>query len=343
MPKLLDDTYDNGKIILIGDSGAGKTGAKAALVACGYKLRMIDTDKGAKLLKSLLTSPNYPYRSYMEKTGVNPNDLVSHIPIDLPVGIKDVSTRGKSQSVLSPMSGDGWQTIIKMLAEWRDGEDNFGPVTDWENDTVLDFDTLSTLADLAKYRVQDMNGRLGMLEDEHGRDSGDAQELVRRLSAKLTNADVRCNVILTSHITWVDQTAHAAQSPEARLRAGKSVDARGFPTVIGRATSPIIGKRWNDVFIVRREGDGRSAQRKIYTVPTENTDAKNSVWLESSYPVDTGLASIFAALCYKDPPEDFINHVKKFNAEKSGSSASASAPAETKPSSGFGAAKSFGR
>ena len=202
------------------------------------------------------------------------------------------------------------------MKEWKDGDRNLGAITDWGPDTIFDLDTLSTLAEVAKYRVQDMNGRLGDLEDEYGRDTGGAQEMIQRVMTKLTSSAVRCNVIANTHITWIDQTNRASQSPAQRLREQKPVDARGFPSVIGRALSPVLGKKWNDQFIVRRTGSGTAVERRIYTVPTDNTDAKNSVWLEPSYPISTGLAEIFCALQYKDPPTDLIETVKTFNNKK---------------------------
>jgi|SRR5579864_930571 len=308
MPSLTDPITETAKILLIGDQGHGKTGAKAALVAAGYKLRMIDTDKGFKILRSLLTDPHYPYADYMKKAGITPD--VSFIPIDAPMGVESQTIRGVQWAILAPTSSSAWNTVVKLLKEWKDGDRNLGGVADWDNDVILDFDTMSTLAELAKYWVQDMNGRLGSLNDEHGRDTGGAQEMVSRLITWITSSAVRCNVIMTSHVTWIDQTNHAAQRPEQRLREQKPVDARGFPSVIGRALSPVVGKKFNDQFIVRRTGSSASAERRIYTVPTDNTDAKNSVWLEPSYPLSTGLAEIFAALRYQDPPEDLIKAIR---------------------------------
>lgn len=320
MPGLIDPISENGKILLIGDQGDGKTGAKAALVALGYKLRMIDTDRGFKILRSLLTDPHYPYAAYMKKHGIDPTEpgRISYIPIDVPIDVNDIKIirQGKNvnYTVLSPVSAAAWETVTKLLREWKDTVDgktvSYGGMTDWGPDTILDFDTMSTLAELAKYWMQDMNGHLGALEDDHGRDSGGAQELIMRLMSKLTNSAVKCNVIVTGHIKRVDMTNDVPMSPEQRLRDNKPIDAQGFPAVIGKATSPYIGKKFNDVFIVKRDGNGANVSRKIYSVPTDNTNAKNSVWLEPSYALSTGLGEIFCALQYKDVPEDFISVIQ---------------------------------
>jgi hypothetical protein len=153
---------------------------------------------------------------------------------------------------------------------------------------------------------------------------------------KMMNPSVLCNVIFTAHIKRVDMSTDVPQSPEARLRDKKSIDPQGFPAVIGQATSPFVGKRFNDQFIVKRDGNGRNAERRIWTVPTDNTSAKNSVWLEDSYPVETGLASIMEALRYKPAPIEFLEHCAEFHKKRTQNPNPSSK--DTKPSNlgGFG-------
>lgn len=306
---------ESAKTIMLGDSGHGKTGAKAAWIAAGYKLRMVDTDRGFKILRSLLTDRRYPYADYMKRHGIDPSEpgRISYIPIEVPIEINHVTIKSqagtKSYDILGPTSARAWNQVINLLREWKDDQGNFGAITDWDNDTILDFDTLSTLAEIAKFWMQDMNNRLGALEDDHGRDTGAAQDLISRLMMKLTSPSVRCNVNITTHIKRVDMERGAPLSPEQLLRDKKSVDPRGFPSVIGQALSPVLGKRWNDMLIVRRVGDRADAERRIYTEPVNNTDAKHSVWLESSYGLATGLAEIYAALQFKELPEDFVSSI----------------------------------
>jgi len=345
MPGLYSTETESAKILLLGDSGQGKTGAKAALVAAGYKLRMIDTDRGFKILRSLLTDPHYPYAAYMKKHGIDPGEpgRISYIPIDVPMEITQVTTRRENKNVtydiLAPTSAAAWSKVLGHLREWKDDGVSYGSITDWGNDVVLDFDTLSTLAELAKYWNQGLNNRLGALEDDHGRDTGAGQELVKRLAIKITSPLVKCNVIATTHITRIDLERGAPLSPEQVLRQSptKIIEPRGFPTIIGRALSPILPKYWNDSFIVHRRGSSATAERRIYTRPIDNTDAKNSVWLEESYPLSTGLAEILYALQYKTLPEDFLSSLRgKDNGGDSGSSATgAGGPNPNRPS-GFG-------
>ncbi len=326
MAGLLSPTSNIAKIIYLGDSGVGKTGSKAALIACGYRYRMVDTDNGAKILRSMLTDEeHYPYASWMKKNSIDPTEpgRISIMTIDVPMETKEQEVRRKTgtmqYNVLAPSNSRSWNDVVKLLNDdWKDEDwGSLGKITSWGDDTILDFDTLATLSELAKYWNQDMNNRLGQLEDEHGRDTGAAQELIRRLMLKVTSPAVKCNVIATTHIKKIDINKGVALNVGQLLRDGKSTDPRGFPDAIGNALSAVLGKRWNDQLIAYRDGNGRFASRKISSVPYENTDAKSSVWLEDNYDIETGLAEVFAALRYQPYPKDFVEHCRAFHARQS--------------------------
>lgn len=328
------DSDDPAKVLLIGDQGNGKTGAKAALVAAGYKLRMLDTDRGARILRSLLTDPRYPYAEYMKKTGVDPREpgRISVVPIDVDFDIMTYPKRdpnGKTTfvDVFGPTSSTAWNKIIKTLKKWVDPDGtDYGSMYDWGPDVILDFDTMSTMAEIAKYWVQDMNGHLGSLVDEHGRDTGGAQEMIMRMMSSVTSSKVACNVIVTAHIKRVDMSNDVPQSAEQRLREKKSIELKGFPQVIGQAVSPYIGKKFNDQFVVERSGNGKSAERKIYSVPVSNTDTKNSAFVDPEYCLECGLAEIFAALRGQPWPEDLVKTIKPKKAANTDSPSNGSKP-----------------
>lgn len=44
------------KILMIGNNGSGKTGSLVSLAKAGYKLRVLDLDKGTEILAQLLAS-----------------------------------------------------------------------------------------------------------------------------------------------------------------------------------------------------------------------------------------------------------------------------------------------
>ena len=42
------------KLLLVGDSGSGKTGAIVSLIAAGYKVRILDLDNGIDIIRNLV-------------------------------------------------------------------------------------------------------------------------------------------------------------------------------------------------------------------------------------------------------------------------------------------------
>ncbi len=69
MPSLSQHQSQNAiKALLIGDSGSGKTGALAPLVAAGYKLHILDLDNGLDVLYNILKTecPDRPNQVFFE-------------------------------------------------------------------------------------------------------------------------------------------------------------------------------------------------------------------------------------------------------------------------------------
>ena len=63
MPALSDhQSSQTTKMLFIGDSGSGKTGALASLAAAGYNLRILDVDNGVDILANLLRDPQVALR-----------------------------------------------------------------------------------------------------------------------------------------------------------------------------------------------------------------------------------------------------------------------------------------
>jgi hypothetical protein len=86
----------------------------------------------------------------------------------------------------------------------------------------------------------------------------------------------------------------------------------GYPSVIGRALSPQIGKWFNDCYTARATGSGASVKRTISTVPTDGVVAKNSTFLKREYETPTALAEIFAAMKGEAVDPEFIAHMRSF-------------------------------
>lgn len=291
------------KCLLIGDSGAGKTGAIASLVCAGYNIRMLDFDNGADALIALLTDPASPYAQYIKQKGINLNEAFNYLTINEEMR-KDVR---ESREV--PKSAKGWPKTISMLEDWADDTIRFDGIDSWGEKDVLVFDTLGTLSFLAYFYVQSLNGRLGARMEgfDYQRDIGGAQNLLEGLLQKLYSIYVKCNVIIISHITKVDESRGIAAMPSRDPNVA-TLELKGYPSAIGRALSPRIGKYFNNVLYAKESGVGGNVRHEIYTRVTDGISVKTSrPWaLEQRYSNATALAEIFATLRGEPKPTDLI-------------------------------------
>lgn len=327
---------DGKKILIVGDSGTGKTGMQAALVAAGFKLRGLDTDygKSADVIEGLLRSDYYPYKAYMERHKIVPD--YSFIPFDIPMGLVEIAisegNKSRKEYVIGPTSGSAFNKVFSTLNNWIDEKtgENFGNASTWGPDTVISVDTISTLGQMAKVYSQFLNNHPGVLDDNWGRDNNAAQDLISRLLTTLCSKATKANVVVNAHITRVDTSTNVPVSPTQRMQEKKSFDAKGYPAVLSRAFSTQIGKFFNYLFIAREEFN----RRTISTVSIDNISAKGPAWLAPSYPIETGLLEILCALRFQDLPPDFES------LRSSGSSAAAVSQPTTSVATPFG---SFGR
>ena len=315
------------KPIVIGEGGSGKTGALAALVCAGYKLRIIDTDKGIVILRSLLTNPRYPYAEYCRRHEINVAAAVQFVHVDTPMSLKTTQMnighgRTKSEVILAPKNGNAWGNIVKAMEKWPDEPDAAkAHIENWDDDVVGVLDTLTTTAYMGFYFLQELNGHLGSREEgrEYQRDIGGAQSQLRRLLEFISSSSVKCNFIINSHIRRIDITRGFSENPAARAEAQAPVDPKGFPAAIGNALSPQIGIRFNDLFAVEQKGSGNNVTRRISTIPISNTSTKTSTAFESEYDVSTGMAEIFATYKNTQLPDDFLSALGKGRAQSSAS------------------------
>lgn len=299
---------------MVGPSGEGKTGALASLVCAGYKLRILDFDNGMDNLFHLLTEDVYRYAPIIRAKGIDLNVAVRSETITERMGMHRVEKRPV------PRTAKGWDRCISMLDNWQETDPltgkpdpnapPLGHIEKWENDCVLVFDTFSTLADMAFFHVQALNARLGARMEgfDYQRDIGGAQAILKNLLQMIYDPFIKCNVIINTHVVYVDDSKGIASAPSRNPNKITLTDPKGYPMSIGRALSPIIGKYFNNVLTVASSGTGQSTKRLIWTVPKDGIRVKNAAHasIRPSYPVETGLAQIFAALRGEAPPQDLL-------------------------------------
>lgn len=267
MPKLSDhQSNEFTKLLLTGDSGSGKTGAKASLVKAGYRLFVLDMDNGLDPLKT----------------------FVQHDCADKLDAVEFRTLRDKRKTTAAGVVIDGkptaWVNMMKMLDNWKyteaDGtEVDHGRTADLGPDYIVNIDSLSFAADAAFDWAQSMNP--GAKDPRMWFYA--AQQQVESMLALLSSDGFRTNVIVDAHV---------------RYSTGDDGTNKGYPNAIGSALGPTIPRYFNHW----AQCTNKAGKRTIRTAATNTFDLKNSKPFEmkDEYPLSTGLADFFAVL--RDPP-----------------------------------------
>lgn len=245
------------KMLLEGDSGSGKTGALTSLVAAGYLLRVLDMDNGLETLKT-----------YASK--------------DCPANLGSVEFRTLRDRYKASASGpviDGqpkaFIDALKMLDKWKYDDVDLGPPATWGPEAILVVDSLTFLSDAAFAWAQAIN--VGAKDPRQW--YGQAQDAIEKVLALLTSPSFETNVIVISHIKYVER---------------EDGTTKGYPTSVGSALSPIIPRYFNSVALCQTKGGRRTLQ----TQATAMIDLKNPkpFSMAKEYPIESGLADFFAVL-----------------------------------------------
>lgn len=255
------------KMLLEGDSGSGKTGSLASLVGAGYALRILDMDNGLDALKQFVMR-------------------------DCPERISNVEYRTLRDQRKATAEGfevvgapTAFRQAVRMLDRWKytndDGsETDLGNPAEWGPGVVLVIDTLTFLSDAAyDYRLALAKG-LGNNRFDARAVYKDAQDAIEGVLAGITSPNFRTNVIVTSHIKYIDRADGTK---------------KGYPTSIGSALSPVIPRYFNTVALCQTKAGGK---RTIKTVATAEIDLKNPKPFDTAaeYDISDGLGKFFQAL-----------------------------------------------
>lgn len=251
----------------VGASGAGKTGAIAALIDAGYKVRALDFDRGLD-----------PIAGYTKKRA-NLSNVDYHTLVD------EFKIVGQALVV---KKAPAFQRAMALLEKWvtDDGED-FGPVQSWGDDTILLIDTLGSMGRSSLNMVLNANGVLGAQGTKGGPEQshwGTAMDNVERLLLQLTNPDlVPCHLIVNAHWTYQEDSSGA---PVA------------LPEALGTKLNPKVARNFNNMLGFSLQ----AGQRKIKTQRDGVVTLKTSKPLKNpDYPLDTGLADIFKEIVGPHP------------------------------------------
>lgn len=255
------------KMMLLGDSGAGKTGALVSLIKAGYRVHVLDLDNGTDIIRNMLRGD--PAIANFSTVLLTDGFRVS--------GVNIIPT------------ANAYGNLIKALGDYK-------PETRGDKD-ILVLDSLTFAGRAAVRFVLNLNGRVGDLPGWN--DYLTAQGLLDKLLAALYSETTKCNVIVLSHVREISKTRQEMDSKGRMITVEEEGTRKGYAeTGAGKALSPTIGRFFNSVLLADIEGSGQAARRIIRTVPHENIGLKNSnpAVVRPFYPLATGLADYFSAL-----------------------------------------------
>jgi hypothetical protein len=247
------------KLLLIGDSKSGKTGSLASLVAKGYRLRILDFDNGLDALAQIIKRDN-------------------------PKLLENVEFRTlRDKMKATPMGPviDGTPTAFvdahKMLDNWKYDNVDLGVPATWGKDTVVVIDSLTFMSDAAMNFREPLVPRSRDGKYDKRALYGDAQAAIERIIALLTSDNFKANVIVISHVRYVD-------NPDGTRK--------GYPSAVGAALSPLLPRYFNSVALAQT---GPGGKRHIQTTATAMIDLANpaSFRMLPTLPIETGLATFF--------------------------------------------------
>lgn len=245
------------KLLFIGNSGAGKTGALAPLVKDGYKLRIIDLDAGLDALANhvkaidpkLLSSITFEsFRDKMKMTPTGP-------------------------AVIG--SPKAYVNTLNALEKWpADGTDP----AKWGQDTILVIDSLTNLGRAAFQWARAANP---MTKDPR-QWYKTAQDLIEDLIANVTSDAFETNVIIISHVEVVETNGTIKGFASSIGKALGPKIPRFFNTLLLSETSG--------------SGKSVKRQIKTLPTGMIDLKNPAPMKMEATYEIEDGLSRIFKVL-----------------------------------------------
>lgn len=249
------------KLLLIGDSKSGKTGALAPLVP-DYKLRILDYDNGLDALSQVVRRDNPKLLGNIEFRTLR--DKMMATPLGPVVA-------GTATAFIEG---------VKMLDRWKYSDIDLGIPAEWGKESILVLDSLTFMSDAAFNFREPLVPRSRDGKYDVRAVYKDAQDAVENVLALLTSESFRTNVIVISHVRYVD-------NPDGTKK--------GYPTAVGSALSPGIPRYFNSVALAQT---GPGGKRQIQTAATAMIDLANpaSFKMLPTLPIETGLSTFFKTL-----------------------------------------------
>jgi hypothetical protein len=240
MPQLGENpANDPVKLLLLGHSSVGKTGALATLAAAGYRLFIYDFDNGTQILLDETILPREFRKNVFVKTFTDKlkdaKGTVDGAPtaftgfIENLENWKELKTPGKP--AVADTTGKITQTAVLPTYEMLGNPGTWGPKD------VLIVDSLTFLGNAAMRYTLFINNRMGQPPQlQHW---GEAIRMQEDVIARLYSEQVKCNVIICAHLLPVSDNTDGGIM-------------KLWPSALGNKLAPKIGRYFNNVWLIQK-------------------------------------------------------------------------------------------
>lgn len=206
------------KMLLLGNSGSGKTGSLASLAEAGYILHILDFDRGTAILRNLLRG----------KPGL------ARVEVEM---FQDLYKNAGPQVYASKV--EAWSKAMNTVTKWTSNPEY------QTQDHILVIDSLNFATKVAFNWILQSAGRL--MAPKEIQDWGAAQDLVGNFLMKLYSNEVKCHTIVCTHISYQGSGDNDIKVGYPMTSIGRSFNpqvARYFNScVMARNTGTGIGNK----------------------------------------------------------------------------------------------------
>lgn len=267
MPDLTaHETSDNVRLLNLGDSGSGKTGALYSLLEAGYEMFCLDFDNGLEILKVLVRKKN--------------PKLAKHFHYET---LQDEVTMAAGAPYFKKATA--FARAGRLMDRWKDSDGtDYGRPDEWGPEKILVIDTLNHMG---KAALRHQAALMKILNDNPWEAYGEAMRKLENVLI-VCMTEFPCSIIVNTHIVYEDVGTEGI------------VIMKGVPKALGNKLGPDVPTYFNSMVQCATRGIGEKERRVILTKSQRLLDLKvPAIDLPGELPHETGLASVFEAITGK--------------------------------------------
>lgn len=261
------------KVLVMGDSGTGKTGSLESLIRAGFKLKILDLDNGLDILASRF-SQDSPLLSNVEFETIS----------------QERKWDPKTGALKKTTAPEAWPEAMRVLTRWTDPAAP-DPLTPQH---ILVIDSLTRFGNYALDNVLFVNNRLG--ENPTQPEWGAAQRLLQNVISMLFSDVIPCHVIVLTHVRVLT------------LDTGK---VKWMPSSLGQALSEIIPTFANNMIFYQTQKDKRMLTTQpsgfVDVKVTNPNKVKQSYTITEGTEPGNGLALFFRDMGVEWPSKELLS------------------------------------